>query len=389
MYETTDKPNIFKYATKELSQDAVICWLIEWAYHDEPGHEQLRECGQKFIEALFAKHDKEIPQVGEKPKVWTQDNSIDVLSHIGEYVLLVEDKTGTKDHSGQLKRYYDKVLKGKTKAKKVGKENILPIYLKTGNQSLFDRLRIENSTPYRVFNRCDFWKVVEPYQCAHPILGDFRDHLKSLEGDTQSYREWREDRNGEVSYRLFEGFFRELENQLCVLNSNSGLVGFDNKDSAKPTQNTWRLNGHPSWGWGWVPNPAGGFSGFWWYYRTVESCDIDIEIYLQLEIKPDKPGDGKLCFKVDTGGLDKEQYHLRSRIKHDCHVRILNAGNGLLREPDRMRTGNTMTVALWDVQCSDGQKQNPWLVFKPNGGPDIQATVKNLIKAQGVLDNVY
>ena len=79
----------------------------------------------------------------------------------------------------------------------------------------------------------------------------------------------------------------------------------------------------------------------------------------------------------------------RSRIKHDCHGRILNAGNGLLRKPDRLRTGKTMTVAQWDVQYSDGRKQNPCLVFNSNGGPDIQATVKNLMKAQGVLDNVY
>ena len=48
-----------------------------------------------------------------------------------------------------------------------------------------------------------------------------------------------------------------------------------------------------------------------------------------------------------------------------------------------------MTVAQWDVQYSDGQKQDPWLVFNSNGGPDIQATVKNLMEAQSVLDNVY
>ena len=55
MYETIDKPNIFKYATKELSQDAVICWLIEWSSYEGQGHEKLRECGQQFVKALFAK----------------------------------------------------------------------------------------------------------------------------------------------------------------------------------------------------------------------------------------------------------------------------------------------------------------------------------------------
>ena len=27
-------PNLFDFATKELSQDAVICWLIAWADAD-------------------------------------------------------------------------------------------------------------------------------------------------------------------------------------------------------------------------------------------------------------------------------------------------------------------------------------------------------------------
>ena len=54
--------NLFYYAYKELSQDAIICWLIKWAYYDGPGYEQLRECGKKFLEALFAKHNKKVPE---------------------------------------------------------------------------------------------------------------------------------------------------------------------------------------------------------------------------------------------------------------------------------------------------------------------------------------
>ena len=55
--------NLFNYAYKELSQDAVICWLINWAYYDEPiiissiygpRYDRLRKCGKEFMEALFA-----------------------------------------------------------------------------------------------------------------------------------------------------------------------------------------------------------------------------------------------------------------------------------------------------------------------------------------------
>ena len=43
-------PNIFYYATKELSQDAVICWLVSCA-SEATG--SLRECGLAFVRTLF------------------------------------------------------------------------------------------------------------------------------------------------------------------------------------------------------------------------------------------------------------------------------------------------------------------------------------------------
>ena len=43
-------PNIFRYATKELSQDALICWLVACAKEADG---ELRECGLAFVEALM------------------------------------------------------------------------------------------------------------------------------------------------------------------------------------------------------------------------------------------------------------------------------------------------------------------------------------------------
>ena len=49
-------PNIFKYATKELSQDALICWLVACAKEETDG--RLRECGRKFVRALMQSGDE-------------------------------------------------------------------------------------------------------------------------------------------------------------------------------------------------------------------------------------------------------------------------------------------------------------------------------------------
>ena len=49
------KPNLFEFATKELSQDAFICWLLTWAH---PRHrtddEVLHRTGRALLEGLLA-----------------------------------------------------------------------------------------------------------------------------------------------------------------------------------------------------------------------------------------------------------------------------------------------------------------------------------------------
>ena len=49
-----DKPNIFKYATKELSQDAFIFWLLD---HANPKYENvnqaLKNCALSLISEFF------------------------------------------------------------------------------------------------------------------------------------------------------------------------------------------------------------------------------------------------------------------------------------------------------------------------------------------------
>ena len=382
MCETTDtKPNIFKYATKELSQDAVICWLIDWARSNvKQEHEPLKQCGQKFTEVLFAKHGKEVPKNLGEVTVWQQYNNIDVLVDVGDYVLLIEDKIDGKPDKKQLTGYYDQVVQmvedgTVLTGKRV--ENILPIFLKTGNHSLYEQvIEVEHFIPpYKVFDRGDFLEVVEPYSAAHPLLEDFTARLKCWERAMKSFEGWNQDEQWE--WRSIEGFFRELENHLTVF--DSGFVGFDNHPGIAHImeENNWRRNSadNPWWGWGWVNPPAGGSPGFYcfsWYGKKFRSNANEVRLYLQLEINPNNPDARKLCFKVSMDEVDVN-------IKWDCHARILEAGRDLVRAPDRMGHGYTVTIAEWT---------SPWLVFKSNGGPDIPAIVKNLMEAQTILDRV-
>lgn len=95
------KPNLFSYATSELSQDALICWLLSWA---SPEHKEsdldLYECAIGLIRAFFEKHKLSAPQKIEQVEVRKQDNNIDVLCIINsKYPIIIEDKIGAKHHS--------------------------------------------------------------------------------------------------------------------------------------------------------------------------------------------------------------------------------------------------------------------------------------------------
>ena len=350
----SNAPNLFHYATKELSQDAMICWLIKWAGQGKgagPEQEELRRCGRRFVSALLNHKRASTDPIELKDEVKTeihrQDRRIDILALIADkHVLLIEDKTGGKDHSKQLERYYELVMKGRTKIGEVEKEHLHPVYLKTGNQTLADDHRIETETKYKVFHRTDFLNVLNGYEGRNSILLDFRQHLQEMEDQTNSYTQWTRDAERE-SWRAWEGFYRRLEGEL--------------DDGTRKIR------------WNFVNNPAGGFLGFYWWFPE----DV---IYLQIETELSRPvslgKESKLCFKVDAEGKPNDQ---KQHLKWHWNERILAAGRGRVVKPKRMMIGNFMTVAWW---------KNDWMAFGKRGGPgklDMSSTVENLKQAEAVL----
>lgn len=93
-------PNIFNYATSELSQDAFLCYLIEWAKPEyQKADEHLNQLAISFVLELL---EKDNSYKIEKVEVWKQWHHIDVCALINnEYFIVIEDKKGTKEHSNQ------------------------------------------------------------------------------------------------------------------------------------------------------------------------------------------------------------------------------------------------------------------------------------------------
>ena len=355
------KPNIFNYATKESWQDAVVCWLIDWAGRQDQDvrdaeDEALRKCGRRFVKALLAEHGASLDGAIKKTEILKQHKRIDVLARINSrQVLLIEDKTNTRDHSGQLERYYEKVVGGKTGLGKVDKENLFPIFLKTGNLTLAEEKRIEERVKtgkgYKVFNRKQFLeKVLNDYERSNPILLDFRAYLQAWEDDANSFKDWKEGESTEWSWKAWEGFFRYLE-------ADEKLVNCE--------------------GWHYVPNQQGGFRGLWWSDNEIEEGAI----YLQLEIVPGEPEEQKLCFKVRVDNKENRNV-ARNKWHKWCMAAVAEVAGIEATKPKRFGAGRHMTVVQWG---KEGKERGTWLAFDSDSRLDKEATVANLKKAEAVL----
>lgn len=131
-------PNLFKFATSELSQDAFICWLLSWADQDyqtgNDKHRALNRLATSVLALFFKKAGNSLPSRIDKIVVKRQANNIDVLCIINDtYCVLIEDKVGSLQHSDQLIRYKQFMLNGH--AQTFTEDKIIPIYLQTHDQS--------------------------------------------------------------------------------------------------------------------------------------------------------------------------------------------------------------------------------------------------------------
>ena len=349
------RPNLFCYATKELSLDAMVCWLLAWARRkQETMDKALHACGLQMVKALLGKHRVKLDDV-TAVELSKQDHGIDVLARVNHrHVLLIEDKTKTRHHSNQLQRYPKYVRDGQTRFRDVSADCIYPIYLKTGNYQRGERVYVEKtplesiSRPYKFFDRRDILAVLDDYAGSNAILVDYRDYLRKLENDTESYASCRSGGKANWSWASWEGIYRRLEEKLIQDRGNMDV-------------------------WGYVPK--GNFLGFWWNYLLVNGYK-DVQAFLQLEVQPDEEK-MNLCFRIKVNGKDGVT---KRQLREECSKRLLNVGGSLVRRPKHMGTGDTMTVALWAGE---------WLAFDGNGKFDFNKTAKNLQATECVLRKAF
>jgi len=304
------KPNIFEIATRELSQDAFITWLLKFA--DDACKEEdaaLNNCSKKFITRLIRKQVFGFSDPITSMDAGRQWRGIDIWATVNEkYLIIIEDKTSTTHHSNQLSRYKEIAEKW---CLIENYHDPICIYLKTGNESQRSLREIENQG-FSIFNRVDFLELLNEYEyISNNIFIDFREHLMKIEKSTNGYthkpiKDWRGSE--------WQGFFQFIEKEIEIIN------------------------------WHYVNNPNG---GFWNLVLNWDYWDI-YPVYLQIE-------EGKMCFKVSTDPDDAvvlPERETRSNVRNKLSNLIISASRKHdyleISRPGRFGNGRCMTVALID-----------------------------------------
>ena len=349
----TAKPNLFDYATSELSQDAFLCWLLSWADRKFADVDRaMHEAAVGFVRSIFDKCG--IPNLEYNPHLVLEDvrkqhNSIDVLALIAhgkhKYALVIEDKTGTTMHGDQLDRYR-KAVEDEYK-----RHTPLFVYLKTGEIS--KAIKAEEAG-YVVYSRQDLLRTLEAKKngIQNQIFRDFYERLREKHRRYEAFRiknvdEWVKER------AAWEGFFGSLQKKMKQQNPN----------------------------WGYANNPAGGEYVFYWGGKKIVDGNVYMEIHKKWDESHEHNGRYFLAFKV-SGILQRKN---RSEIRWNLYkslmksARLLGWGDAV-NKPKRFGYGETM------VFC-ETVDQNRWLVESSDGKLNMSKTIERLLQANDVLCN--
>lgn len=320
-----NKPNIFSSVTREMSQEAFICWLLNWGFPEALTiNEELYELSRKLMEGFFYKHNRQLPSPIEKIDLYGGYLNIDIVLIInGSIVIPIQDKIYNRESPDQLSRYLQLL-----KDDGYDGQNILPIYLQTGAQGNYKRLKEIGFLP---FSRKDLLDILTSGKCIeNDILHDYLAHLEALESATQSFMNLNLNQWHMYSW---EGFYNYLQSALG--------------------------DGE----WDAVSGPINSFLGFWWHWNN----DNDCEQYLQLE-KTD------LCFKIKVH--DKKK---RKDLQCKWSDRLLKASEGRPVKVIKplLQNDKAITVAIVDGDYRRADKE---------GNIDLVKTLATIKEAQNIYD---
>lgn len=297
------KNNLFYYATSELSQDAIICYIMSFAMEkNKNANKEIYNIASELIN-LMGINNEEITVTAIKK----QYRNIDVLIEVNEkYNIIIEDKTFTSQHSDQINRYKQALVDE-------NKKNIICVYYKIVEEH-FKEEGVINIT------RNDILNILTKYNTGDKIIEDYTNYLKWIDEDVNAYKnasiqDWK------LKYpNAYRGFFTYLINEQII---DSERVG----------------------GWSYINNPSGGLWGLWWYYidyKLMENSGLYKEyiedLYLQIS-------DNQITVKISKPkNISPENLEILKDIRWSLYNYFKNNLPDSLFNKNRFTQGKYMTV---------------------------------------------
>lgn len=316
-------PNLFRYAHSELSQDAILCWLIAWADSAHATTDPaLHALGRDFVATLFRATGIPSPEPIYSVALKPQFKHVDIVAEIGAtHLLVIEDKVDSREHSDQLNTYAQAL-----RAEYPDRQLAL-VFLKTGDQWSYAGVKADGWTTFLRRELIDLLRRAGP--CSNAIYRDFLETLEEREVAVQRFvtaavNDWR---RGDPAYI---GLFIALQAEFS--------------DSR----------------WAYVPNQSGGFLGFGWNFATLPSGKIYLQLQEDILV---------VKLKVDfTGRSDRDilRTYYRSFVVNDM--------TGFTK-PRKSGSGATMTLA----------ERGDYRVRGSDGRLDLRATIRSLREASAAL----
>lgn len=203
--------NIFSFATGELSQDAFICWCLNWINEPDPvTTHRYRQLGLDLLSKLIENLSNndvlsriDIKSI-DKILLVQQVLNIDVLVIIPQYKLaiIIEDKTNTSEHDNQISFYrgalktvfdnkkpwnaYNKLEKAFKSVNlnidhaDIANYHIHTVYFKTGYYFDYDWQVAHSDSVDNYLTGPMFWDILKNYDdCESDILRGYCEHLKN------------------------------------------------------------------------------------------------------------------------------------------------------------------------------------------------------------------
>ena len=329
-----NKPNIFDYATSELSHDAFIAWLMSWADPQFEGH-ALHELSRDVLFKCFINTCQLQPD-SLKVEVIRQHYHIDVFVKVTTtdntvWGLIFENKVYTHQHSDQLNRYKATIAEKEN----LDADNILGIYYKMWEQS---NMNVVNSSGYFHLDRKMMLELLDQHiaNIQSDIVLHYYSYLTTMQDTLNAYKikptdDWNSDQ--------WVGFYAQLKKDMNLEGSD-----FD-----------------------YVPNRSGGFWGYWFGSQSIGN---EKAIYLQSE-------QNRLCFKLYIQNKGEQQ-----EAKWQWHTILLEIANkhGLdVIKPPVMKIGTCFTIGI--IKSNN----DCWLVTDSNNIIDYEKTKQLAFKAVEVV----